>query len=564
MVSKNSGNGRGDIATAVTVSSTAAASLVYIYYYWYTNYSKKYSSSTFFQSMNIAIRKYLKGRSGSRSSDDHGDNDYDSDDSGISYGGDGGRSHTDFASFGLSFSATQDMNDADLSYRDGPDGKGGAGTGAYANTPSSSCIYLDYNGTTPVDQRVIAAMLPYLTTHFGNPSSSHYFGAVPKEAITKARQSILGLLHPNHVSKSRLSEEQDAIIFTGCGTEADNLAIHLAIQSNKHRFTKTSWKGDRNLPNIVTSNVEHPAIAQYLQSLQQQNVITITYVPVNAEGYVTYEDIVSAINQNTVLVTLMLANNESGALQPVKSVAEYCKMNSILFHTDAAQAVGKVSVALDETGIGDGVDMITIVGHKFGAPKGIGCLYVRPGCLKQGERREADAKEGGYLLVGGGQEGGQRAGTENVPYIVALGTAADILTAKTKYRQIAWKKNASRMESMRKRLLQNLTSVLGESIVRPNGPEDSSKRLPNTLSVGLRDVQSGELLKAIQMSVACSAGSACHSSGGKLSPVLEAMEVPLNFARGTLRLSVGPDTTQDDVDLASKIIVKEVKRQLDL
>jgi cysteine desulfurase len=147
---------------------------------------------------------------------------------------------------------------------------------------------------------------------------------------------------------------------------------------------------------------------------------------------------------------------------------------------------------------------------------------------------------------------------------VALGTAAHILTSKTKYRQIRWKKNASHMESMRKKLLQNLVSALGESIVRPNGPTDPSKRLPNTLSVGLKDVQSGDLLKAIQMTVACSAGSACHSSGGKLSPVLEAMNVPLEFARGTLRISVGPDTTQDDIDAASKVIIEEVKRQLEM
>ncbi len=514
--------------------------------------------------------------------EDDEEDDYDSDDSDISYGGFGGQvsqlrgmeESTGFLSavpsFGLSFSATQDMGDNEgLSFAR-PKSAGGAGmnlnssANANANSRSApSCIYLDYNGTTPVDQRVIAAMLPYLTTHWGNPSSSHFFGSEPKDAIKEARKAILGLLFPNQTSKTRLTEERKAIVFTGCGTEADNLAIHLAIQSNSHRFTKTSWKGDKKLPHIVTSNVEHPAIANYLASLEKQNTITVTYVPVNEEGCVTHEDMIAAITKHTVLVTLMLANNESGALQPVKSVAEYCKNHNILFHTDAAQAVGKVSISLDETGIGDGVDMITIVGHKFGAPKGIACLYVRPGCLTQGERRVVDANDGGYLLIGGGQESGQRAGTENVPYIVALGTAASLLTARTKYRQIRWKKNASRMESMRKRLLQNLTEALGESVVRPNGPTDPSQRLPNTLSVGLRGVQSGDLLNAINMSVACSAGSACHSSGGKLSPVLEAMKVPLEFARGTLRLSVGPSTTQDDIDAASKIIIEQVKLQLD-
>ena len=423
---------------AVTVKGTAAtASLLYIYYYWFTYYSKKDTASMFFKLLNIF---HLNSKSGKTGDGEHDIFESDSD-SDISYGGTGsfksgaGSIPDSFQlendesiefirpvpSFGISVSGNHDLEENDLSYRDksamfGVGGNENEGSDINSSPP---CIYLDYNGTTPVDQRVIGAMLPFLTTHFGNPSSSHYFGAAPKQAIVAARKSILCLLHPNHVSKSRLSEEQDAIIFTGCGTEADNLAIHLAIQANKHRSMESNslWKhGEMNqkLPHIVTSNVEHPAIAQYLKSLEKQNIVSVTYVPVNTEGYVSSEDMIAAITKRTVLVTLMLANNESGALQPVKEVSDYCKMNDILFHTDAAQAVGKVSVALDATGIGDGVDMITIVGHKFGAPKGVACLYVKPGCLSQGERRGVDASEGGYLLLGGGQEGGQRAGTENV------------------------------------------------------------------------------------------------------------------------------------------------------
>lgn len=262
----------------------------------------------------------------------------------------------------------------------------------FASSPSK-CIYLDYNGTTPIHPRVVAVMQPFFTVHFGNPSSSHFYGSKPKEAIVAARKSILGLLHPNHLSKIRLQEEQDAIIFLGCGTEADNLAIHVAIQSQVDQNKKH---------HIVTSNVEHPAIMQYLKALEKKGSISVTYCPVDKEGCVSASDVIDAIRlDETILVTLMLANNESGALQPVKEVAKYCREKSILFHTDAAQAVGKVSIALDETGISDCVDMITIVGHKFGAPKGIACLYVRPYCFSEGRRRELDSSD--YMLLGGGK-----------------------------------------------------------------------------------------------------------------------------------------------------------------
>lgn len=242
-----------------------------------------------------------------------------------------------------------------------------------------------------------------------------------------------------------------------------------------------------------------------------------------------------------------------------------CRRRGILFHTDAAQAVGKVSVSLsekDEDGIGAGVDMVTIVGHKFGAPKGVAALYVRPGCLSEPGRKTPDTFGGsGALLLGGGQEGGQRAGTENVPYIVGMGCAAEILMKKDSQKKEQWRKNARHMEEMRSRLLQILVEELGRDAVRTNGPEEMEKRLPNTLSVGLNNIQSGELLDQIQMDVACSAGSACHASGGKLSSVLLAMKVPLNYARGTLRLSVGPETTAEEVDAAAAIIIREAKRQ---
>jgi len=303
--------------------------------------------------------------------------------------------------------------------------------------------------------------------------------------------------------------------------------------------------------------------------MEKKNIIDVTYVSVDTDGIVLAADIINAIRPSTILVTLMLANNESGSLQPVKKIAHYCRSKAILFHTDAAQAVGKVNVALDESGIGsDCIDMITIVGHKFGAPKGVACLYIRPSCFREKNcmRGGDDPSQLQYMMLGGGQESGRRGGTENVPYIVGLGAAASLLTSKPRTLSrgnLQWKENASKMVTLRGRLLQNLTKALGKDIVRANGPKDPSKRLPNTLSVGLKNVHSGELLKNIQMSVACSAGSACHSSGGKLSAVLEAMHVPLEYARGTLRLSVGPNTTTEEVDTASNIIIEEVKRQLE-
>ena len=243
----------------------------------------------------------------------------------------------------------------------------------------------------------------------------------------------------------------------------------------------------------------------------------------------------------------MLANNESGALQPVKEVSEYCRKRGILIATDAAQAVGKVSVTLQD--LGD-PDMVAIVGHKIGAPKGIACLYVRPGCLGNDDTTSVSG-----LLIGGGQEFGRRGGTENVPYIVGMGVAA-VHCAEHLSR------NQPHMESMRLRLLTRLQDALGEGNVRVNGPKDPAHRLPNTLSIGFAGgVHSGKLLGAIRGKVCASAGATCHAATGPVSAILTAMEVPEEFARATVRLSLGPMTTADEVDRAAAILAQEVKRQ---
>ncbi|KAL3942795.1 MAG: hypothetical protein SGBAC_003071 [Bacillariaceae sp.] len=396
------------------------------------------------------------------------------------------------------------------------------------------CIYLDFNGTTPIYEDVVDAMMPFLGTHFGNPSSSHKFGEAPRIAIDVARRQILQLLGS--------SEPSNSIWFTGCGTESDNLAIQLALQSNSSLFPKKK--------HIVSSNVEHPAVDLYLRYLEKEGIASVTYVPVGTDGRLNAQDMIDALTEETILVTLMLANNESGALQPVKTLAEECRRRGILMHTDAAQATGKVSCEVSDLGF---PDMITIVGHKLGAPKGIAALYVRPGCLEEHDRK-IDHNHG-VMLIGGGQEFGRRGGTENTPYIVGLGHAA-----RKAHENLA--RNAAYMEAMRSRLLLKLSDRLGTDRLLVNGPRNANLRLPNTLSIGFKNVHSGVLLAGIGNLVAASAGAACHSSGG-VSSILTAMQIPMEYAQGTLRLSLGPTTQASEIDKAAIIIADAVEQQWD-
>jgi cysteine desulfurase len=401
------------------------------------------------------------------------------------------------------------------------------------------CIYLDYNGTTPIYPSVLKAMMPYLTLHYGNPSSSHAFGSKPRQAVETGRRQIL-----DHLLQSPTAPTT-SIWFTSCGTESDNLAILLAL---------SCAGAPKN--HIVTCNVEHAAIDLCLQQLQAQNRCTVTRVPVQPDGCVLACDVIAAITKDTCMVTIMLANNEVGACQPVAQIADYCRQKEILMHTDAAQAAGKVSVALHDIGQPDMVSLVrnyvyecvsvcvcammnkflylheecasihytfvkkTQVGHKLGASKGVACLYVRDGCLSEAGRTHNKEP---LLLIGGGQEHGNRAGTENVASIVGMGHAA--LLAGQHLEQ-----NSTRMEELRMRLLTRLQEKLGADNVRANGPTNPSSRLPNTLSVGLRNVDSGELLRKIGNQVAASAGATCHSACG-VSSVLRAMNVPDEFAK---------------------------------
>ena len=445
-----------------------------------------------------------------------------------------------------------------------------------SSSHGSKCIYMDYNGTTPVYPQVLRAMMPYLTTHYGNPNSSHSMGREPRRAVDRARGQILELLGVTAKTATSSKDSKcdlSSICFTSCGTESDNLAIQLALQSTAAKFSSanvdvdvtTDDKDDdpetqqqqKQLPLIITCNVEHAAVGNYLDTMVQQGLIRVTQVPVGSNGRVSAQAMMDAIEfekENTILVTLMLANNESGALQPVQEVAEYCRNAGILFHTDAAQAAGKVSVDLAAS-LGD-ADMVSLVGHKIGAPKGVACLYVRPGCLEEIEHNRSMHHHGGHgvMLIGGDQEFGRRGGTENVASIVGFGRAA-VLACRL------LTKNAEHLEAMRARLLQKLQDLLGKNMVRANGPEDPSLRLPNTLSVGLKNIRGKDLLGAIADRVAASAGATCHSTGA-VSGVLRAMQVPEEFARGTLRLSLGPKTTAEEVDKAADIISQAALRQL--
>lgn len=433
------------------------------------------------------------------------------------------------------------------------------------------CVYLDYNGTTPIYPPVLEAMIPYLTEHFGNPSSSHYYGQAPKVAVTKARLSLLKVIQPvMTVNDGANAIDPSSIVFTGCGTESNNMAIRMALLSSLHKANANG------ILHVITTTVEHVAVTQCLMSYTSQESsgltpnISVSYIPVNDEGIVSVEDVIHAIQPNTVLVTVMTANNEVGSIQPVFELAKCCRERSVIFHTDAAQAVGKIDLrglAHSSTG----ADLITFVGHKFGAPKGIAALYIRP-TLFHDEKSigRTNPEEGGSVLImGGGQEFGRRGGTENVPYIVGMGRAAELLFEKKRGKD-GWEYNSLHMAKMRDRLLLNISHQLGgdtNKYVRINGPVDPKYKLPNTLSVGIRGVRSGELLANIGSLVACSAGSACHASCSDIgttpySSILKAMNVPADFAVGTLRLSVGPDTTEDEVDYAAEVIVKEAKRQL--
>jgi len=371
-------------------------------------------------------------------------------------------------------------------------------------------IYLDYNATTPHDPEVIAAMRPFFEEEFGNPSSSHYYGTQPKQAVIRARAQIAALLNCR----------PEEIIFTSGGTESNNFAIKGSAEAVRH-------KGNH----IITSQIEHPAVLEVCNFLETTG-FEATYLPVDEFGRVQLEDLKAAIKKETILISIMHTNNEVGSAQPIEEISKLAKNHAIIFHTDAAQSVGKIPVDVNRLG----VDLLSIAGHKVYAPKGVGALYIRQGL--------APAK----LMHGAGQEMTVRPGTENVLEIVGLGMACEIAGRDLK-------KNMTHMQAMRDRLFEGIKKDCDQ--VKLNGHPQN--RLPNTLSISFLGVAADRILDAIGTEVAASAGAACHSDTVQISNVLQAMNVPLEWAKGTLRLTTGRMTTAADIDKTVEVICEAVK-----
>ncbi len=368
-------------------------------------------------------------------------------------------------------------------------------------------IYLDYNATTPIDPRVAEAMLPFINEHFGNPSSSHIFGTEAKKAVEQARKQVADLLHA----------EIDEIIFTSGGSESNNYAIKGAAIANRH-------KGNH----IITSAVEHPAVIEVCRYLETKG-FKVSYVPVDEYGLVDVAEVQKAITPQTILISIMHANNEVGTIQPISEISRLAHEHNILLHTDCAQSVGKIPVWVDELQ----VDLLSVAGHKLYAPKGIGALYIRHGLHLEKQVHGAD------------HERNWRAGTENVIEIVGLGKACELIGQD-------FSMSEKHLATMRNQLEQGL--LRGFPFCKVNGHKE--KRLPNTSSIAFKGLEANTIVSELSEKVAVSAGAACHSDNVEVSSVLEAMHVPIEYAMGTVRFSVGRFTTRDEIDRA----LEEIRR----
>jgi cysteine desulfurase NifS len=371
-------------------------------------------------------------------------------------------------------------------------------------------IYLDYNATTPIDPEVARAMTPFLHGCFGNPSSSHSFGIQARAAVEKARSQAATLLEC----------DPDEIIFTSGGSESNNLAIKGYALAHRDRGN-----------HIITSRVEHPAVLEVCRYLEKSG-FEVTYLPVDRCGRVDPADVRRSMRKSTLLVSIMQANNEVGTLQPVSEIARIAREGGVVVHTDSAQAAGKIPVGRVDLD----VDLVSLAGHKFYAPKGVGILYVRRGIQLQKQ------------IHGAGHERGLRAGTENVLEIVGLGQACEMACR-------GLDEGGSHLALMRDRLEQGILDRIPWAKV--NG--DRAMRLPNTLSISFPGLQASRILEELQ-TIACSAGAACHSGAVVLSHVLEAMGVPADEAMATIRLSTGRMTTEAEIEEAAQSIFDTVSR----
>ena len=368
-------------------------------------------------------------------------------------------------------------------------------------------IYLDFNASTPVAPEVAARMQAVLGEPFGNPSSDHWAGRPARESVEKARSQVASLL----------GCDSGEVVFTSGGSEANNHALKGVF------FAKRIAN-----PNIITTEVEHPAITHPCRFLERLGT-NVTYLPVDAFGRVDPDDIRRAVSPGTILISVMHANNEVGTIQPIAEISRIAREHGILFHTDAAQSVGKIPTKVGELG----VDLLSVAGHKLYGPKGIGALYVREGLQLE------------PLIHGAGHESGRRAGTENVLLDVGLGAACELAES--------WVGNQS-IQELRDLFWNHLAGAFGDRVVLNGHPVD---RLPNTLNVSFPGKVGAEILHGLD-GVAASTGSACHSGSVELSPVLKAMRVPPETGMGAIRFSLGRTTTREEIET----VVKRLKAVL--
>lgn len=373
-------------------------------------------------------------------------------------------------------------------------------------------VYLDNAATTALSPKVLEKMMPYLTDIYGNASSPHSFGQTARIGVEHAREQVA----------RAINADPSEIVFTGCGTESDNTVLFGVVE----RYAK---KGDH----IITTNVEHHAILHSCAALEKKG-IKVTYLPVDKDGLVTPEQVRDAITDKTILVSVMFANNEVGTIMPIPEIAAVCHEKGVLFHTDAVQVAGHIPIDVKAMGI----DMLSISGHKFHGPKGVGVLYERKGIRLPS------------YIIGGEQEKGRRAGTENVAGIVGLGEALELAVTNMS-------ETSARMTRMRDRLIDGIEATIPE--VKLNGHR--TKRLPNNVNFSIKYIEGESILLMLDMAgIAASSGSACTSGSLDPSHVLLALGLTHEVAHGSVRLTLGDDTTDEDIDYVLETLPKVAHR----
>ncbi len=379
-------------------------------------------------------------------------------------------------------------------------------------------IYLDYNATSPVRPEVLEVMLPFYMEQFGNPSSVHWAGRQVSGALEKAREQVASLINASPAE----------IVFVSCGSEGDNMAIKGSLDPLKE-------KGNH----IITTAVEHPAVLETCEALEKDGY-EVTYLPVSKDGQLDLADLEKAITDKTILISIMWANNETGNLYPIEEIGKIAKKYNIRFHTDAVQAVGKIPVDVQKANL----DLLVISGHKIGAPKGVGAIYIR-----RGTRMKS-------FMHGGHQERNRRAGTQNVAGIVGLGKACEMAASEQK-------DYYKRVRAMRDRLEDGVLSQVPD--IKLNGTPDRDDRLPNTLNVSFAYIEGESLLLNLDMfGIAASSGSACTSGSLEPSHVMGAMCVEVTLAHSSTRFSLGPETTEEEIDKVLEVLPATVQRLRDM